>query len=219
MIGFLRGQVVSQIGLSEEGLTLDVNGVGYELTCSTNTLDDVASLRAAVDEIHLWVHTHVREDALTLFGFSTALERNMFNSLLKVNGVGPKMAIKILSGARLSGLVEMIDAGDVGALSKLPKVGKKTAEQLILTLKGKLVMNEGAGKLSSQVLSSKGRETKPEQTRALNRFDEPRAAVLSALLHLGFRFVDAERVVGDLPEGVELEVGVRQGLQALSGTF
>ena len=218
MIGFLRGFVVAREGLGEDGLTLDVNGVGYELTCSTNTLDDVASFETTGSashgpaEIQLWVQTQMREDSLTLYGFSTLLEKRMFNSLLKVNGVGPKMAVKILSGARLEGLATMIEAGDVKALSSLPKVGKKTAEQLILALKGKLVlMGEDDG--------SQRKKPAPQLALPQSRFDAPRAAVLSALINLGFRLPDAERVVADLPEGVELESGVRKGLQALSGSF
>jgi Holliday junction DNA helicase RuvA len=215
MIGFLRGFVVGR-ELGDDTVTMDVSGVGYELTCSANTLDDISSLETSGSpehgpaEIQLWVQTQMREDSLTLFGFSTQLEKRMFNSLLKVNGVGPKMAIKILSGARLEGLATMIEAGDVKALSNLPKVGKKTAEQLILALKGKLVI------ASEEPMKKKA---PPQLVLPQSRFDGPRAAVLSALVNLGFRLPDAERVVSDLPEGIELESGVRKGLQALSGSF
>lgn len=217
MIGFLRGFVVGRGGQQEEVITLDVSGVGYELTCSANTLDDIVSFENSggpeqePSEVQLWVQTQMREDSLTLFGFSTVLEKRMFNSLLKVNGVGPKMAIKILSGARMDQLASMIDAGDVKSLSNLPKVGKKTAEQLILALRGKLTVTP-AEAVNKKV------KTQAQQILA-SRFDPSRAAVLSALINLGFRLPDAERVVFDLPEGIELELGVRQGLQALSGAF
>jgi Holliday junction DNA helicase RuvA len=136
----------------------------------------------------------------------------MFNSLLKVNGVGPKMAIKILSAARMKDLAQMIESGDVKALSSLPKVGKKTAEQLILSLKGKLVIGtDGSGESAKPTDKSK--------TAPLPRFSGTRADILSALVNLGFRLQDAEKVVGDLPEEIELQQGVRQGLQALSGSF
>lgn len=200
MIGFLRGRVIEN---NEETLILDVGGVGYELTCSTNTLSDLVGR----DEAKVWVHTHLREDALVLFGFSTPLEKKMFHSLIQVNGVGPKMAVKILSGASISHLVSMIDRGDVKGLSGLPKVGKKTAEQLILTLKGKLVLSEdevpqGAKAKKAGVVDSLG----PIHTE-----------LVSALVNLGFRSQDVEKVVGGFPEDIDLQQGIRQGLQALAG--
>lgn len=202
MIGFLSGTILER---TEDGLLLDVSGVGYELTCSANTLGDVATSA----EARLHVHTAVREDAITLYGFSTALEKRMFLSLLKVNGIGPKMASRILGAASLDQLTSMIEAGDVKALSSLPKVGKKTAEQVVLTLKGKLVMEPEQLKPGA----------KSKTTSVAARFSGVRGEVLSALVNLGFRLQDAERVVGDLPEEIDVQNGVRQGLQALSGSF
>ncbi len=202
MIGFLAGKIIDR---DEDGCVLEVNGVGYELSCSVTTLDDTLS----ADDVRLWVHTAVREDAITLYGFSAATEKQMFMALLKVNGVGPKMAIKILSAAPTDHLSMMIEAGDVKALSGLPKVGKKTAEQLVLSLKGKLVV------APSSDAARAGK--KPLATTA--RFSGSRADILSALVNLGFRLIDAERVVGDLPEDVEVQTGIRTGLQALSGGF
>ncbi|MEK7355523.1 MAG: Holliday junction branch migration protein RuvA [Bdellovibrionota bacterium] len=200
MIGFLSGLILDR---TEDGLLLDVGGVGYELTCSSNTLGDLVN----ETEARLWVHTAVREDAITLFGFSTALEKRLFLSLLKVNGVGPKMASRIVGGATLDQITHMIESGDVKGLSGLPKVGKKTAEQLVLTLRGKLVIEPDAS------LPTKSKAAMPA------RFSGVRGEVLSALVNLGFRLQDAERVVGDLPEEVDVQNGVRQGLQALSGGF
>ncbi len=202
MIGFLQGQIIET---HDDGCVLDVNGVGYELSCSATTLEDILSMAG---NVRLWVHTSVREDAITLFAFSSGVEKRMFLSLLKVNGVGPKMAIKILSAAPTSLLSQMIEAGDVKALSGLPKVGKKTAEQLILSLKGKLVMAPDDGKVPLKKSSA-----------LLPRFQGPRADILSALVNLGFRLPDAERVVGNLPDDVEVQTGIRTGLQALSGGF
>lgn len=201
MIGWLKGRIVER---SEDGLVLDVNGVGYELQCSLSTIDAVLGF----EEACLWVQTQVREDAITLFGFATTLEKRMFLSLIKVNGVGPKMAIKILSGTSLQNLSAMIESGDVKALSNLPKVGKKTAEQLILSLKGKLsVESDGA------------RVAHPRLTAVLPaaRFTGLQAEISSALVNLGFRAPDVEKVVTDLPPGVDLQQGIRQGLQALTG--
>jgi len=201
VIGYLRGQMIER---NEESITLDVAGVGYEVLCSMNTL---ASLSDET-ETQVWIQTHVREDAIMLFGFAGQHEKKMFNSLLKVNGVGPKMAIKILSAASLEHLTNMIEAGDVKSLSGLPKVGKKTAEQLILSLKGKLVLG-----------SDESRTVKKTAAAVTPRFAGVRGDVLSALVNLGFRLQEAEKVVGDLPEDVDLQVGIRQGLQALSTSF
>ncbi|RYZ63285.1 MAG: Holliday junction branch migration protein RuvA, partial [Proteobacteria bacterium] len=194
MIAFIHGQIIER---NEDGLVVNVNGVGYDLSCSQNTLDDSLSS----DEGRFFVHTSVREDAITLFGFSTTTEKAMFLSLLKVNGVGPKMAIKILSGASMNELSRMIEMGDVKALSNLPKVGKKTAEQLILTLKGKLVLSQEEPKAPKSKI----------QLTLAPKFEGTRADVLSALVNLGFRPQDAERVVGDLPEDVEVQSGIRTG--------
>lgn len=201
MIGYLKGRVVER---TEESLLLDVSGVGYELQCSLNTLDEVMER----GEVQLWVQTYLRDDAISLFGFSSALEKKMFLSLVKVNGVGPKMALKVLSGARLEQLANMIEAGDVKGLSSLPKVGKKTAEQMILSLKGKLVLSPEEPKTASK---------KGAAGATVSRFIGTHAEVLSALVNLGFRLPDAEKVVGDLPQDIDLQGGIRQSLQVLSG--
>lgn len=199
MIGYLRGRVFER---GEDVLVLDVAGVGYELQCSSNTLDAVFGR----DEVELHVQTHVREDAITLFGFSSKMEKEMFLSLIKVQGIGPKMAIKILSGATLAQLGQMIEAGDVKALSNLPKVGKKTAEQLILTLKGKLVLADEQPSMPKRAAA-----------QAAPRFSGVRADVQSALVNLGFKPQDVEKVVTELDEDIDLQQGIRRGLQVLSG--
>lgn len=202
MIGFMRGRIVNR---EDDTVIVDVSGVGYELHCSLNTQAELSD----AGDVEVWIQTIVREDAFLLFGFSTLLEKRMFNSLLKVNGVGPKMALKILSAARMDELANMIETSDVKALSNLPKVGKKTAEQLILTLKGKLApvdLASGGAKLG-----------KRSESAIQPRFHGPRALVLSALVNLGFRLQDAEVVVAGMSEEIEIQTGVRQGLQALSG--
>ncbi len=193
MIGQLRGKLIEK---SLEHIIFDVGGVGYELNCSVNTLDNL-NLNA---ETKIFVHTHMREDALTLFGFSSSLEKRIFLSLLKVNGVGPKLALKILSGSSLDQLLQMIESGDVKAISTIPKVGKKTAEQLVLTLKGKLSFEED--------------ENEP------TLFKSPmgaRAELVSALVNLGYRLPDVEKVVSGLPREIAIEEALRKGLAALSG--
>jgi holliday junction DNA helicase RuvA len=141
----------------------------------------------------VYVHTHVREDQITLFGFSKKAEKELFISLNKVNGVGPKMAQKILSGAPLTHLVEMIDQEDVAGLSRLPKVGKKTAEQIVLTLKGKLHVDFDL--------------TGPTGARK---------DIVSALTNLGFKLNDVEKVVNQFSPDVTMEEGVKRGLAALT---
>ncbi|MEO0336567.1 MAG: Holliday junction branch migration protein RuvA, partial [Pseudomonadota bacterium] len=99
MISWLKGQLLA---VESESCVLNVSGVGYEVTCSANTLSDIGSLENA----ELYVHTHVREDQLSLFGFTSLVEKKLFLSLIKVNGIGPKLAITILSAARVSDIVE-----------------------------------------------------------------------------------------------------------------
>ncbi|MGZ3769499.1 MAG: Holliday junction branch migration protein RuvA [Bdellovibrio sp.] len=192
MIGYLRGKIIEV--LSDSAL-VDVQGVGYEIHASSNTLGDLQSLLGK--DIIVWVHTHVREDALQLFGFHSKEEKNLFLSLLKVNGVGPKMALSILSGGRPAQIHEMIEAGNAKGLSGLPKVGKKTAEQIILTLKGKLVSVEE---------SIKGKS-------------ESHTQITSALLNLGYKSQLVDQFVTSLAKDISLEDGVRKGLQALSGSL
>lgn len=207
MISFLKGSIVE---VTAETAHIDVNGVGYEITCSLNTLAELqadlmggmgASTRPA-PSVQILTYTHVREDILQLFGFSTKAEKHLFTTLLKVNGVGPKMAIHILSGASVAQIHAMIEAEDVKALSKLPKVGKKTAEQMILALKGKLVTLEdnksAKGFAMTQALSTSLKE------------------ISSALVNLGFRPQDVDKVVSTMPKEMDLEAGIRQGLSALT---
>lgn len=188
MIGYLQGR---PLRLGSDNMILLVQGVGYELSCSAQTLQDLDGKSF----VEVWVYTHVREDALHLFGFSTELEKALFLSLLKVNGIGPKSALNIVSGAPTKQIVQWIDDSNVGALTKLPKVGKKSAEQIVLTLQGKLVRAGDSG--------------------SAQRF-QARAQIVSALVNLGFRIGDVEKVVDDMPPETDLERGLRQGLSALT---
>nr|BFD66373.1 Holliday junction branch migration protein RuvA [Bdellovibrio sp. HAGR004] len=193
MIGYLRGKIIE---VMNDSALIDVQGVGYEILASAHTLGDLQDLLG--NDIIVWVHTHVREDALQLFGFHDKEEKNLFLSLLKVNGVGPKMALSILSGGRPAQIQEMIEAGNAKALSGLPKVGKKTAEQIILTLKGKLVsIEEGAS---------------PAKKKS-----QGHTQITSALLNLGYKSQVVDQFVSTLPADISVEDGVRKGLQTLSG--
>lgn len=185
MISYLRGNVI----LAEnQSAILDVQGVGYEVICSSNTLSDlVVSADTA-----LWIYTHVREDSLLLFGFSSQVEKKLFESLIKVNGIGPKMAITILSGASLDQIIDFIEKDNVKGLTGLPKVGKKTAEQMILTLKGKLVFEQSS-------------------------VPRPDRDVLSALVNLGFRATDVKEVLKETDDKMSFEDQLRKALQSLGG--
>ena len=184
MISFLQGQILQRY---EDSLIINVRSVGYEVFCSSNTLVFLDNKENA----QLWIHTHVREDQFVLFGFCSQIEKKLFLSLIKVNGVGPKLAVKILSGASTERIVSFINGGNVKALTSLPKVGKKTAEQMILTLKGQLV-GEEAGSLQGRFTA--------------------RADIVSALMNLGFKSHQVEKVVNDMDPSTDLEEGIRKGL-------
>lgn len=190
MIGYLRGKIIE---VQPDTAIIDVQGVGYEILASAHTLSDLTTLLGK--EIIVWIHTHVREDALQLFGFHSKDEKNLFLALLKVNGVGPKSALSILSGARVNEIEQMIENGNAKALSSLPKVGKKTAEQIILTLKGKLVSANERQPLQSPV----------------------QLQITSALLNLGYKSQHVDQFVAGLSTEISVEEGVRKALQTLSG--
>lgn len=189
MIAFLNGKTLS---VDSDVAVVDVSGVGYEVFCSQNSLDQLTPGQSA----RLHIFTHVREDAFILYGFISSQEKELFLSLLKVNGVGPKLGIKILSATTVDNFLRLIESGDVLGLSKIPKVGKKTAEQLILTLKGKLEFADEAQKknVKSQVLRE----------------------IFSALVNLGFRDNDVQKVIQEMPLDINFEEGLRKGLSTLS---
>ena len=132
MIGFLRGVVG---GRTAEGCFVDVAGVGYRLACSATTL---AALPSDGKEVRLYTHLHVREDALSLYGFSTEAEQRIFEALLGVSGVGPKVALQVCSAFAPEALRKALVTDDVAALSSVPGIGKKTAARMVLDLKEKL---------------------------------------------------------------------------------
>lgn len=189
MIAYLRGLLLE---VSSDSMLIETQGIGYEVFSSGLTLQHFQELTG--QDIHCWTYTHVREDILQLFGFANRDEKNLFLSLLKVNGVGPKMALSILGGANVDSIHQMIEAGNAKGLSQLPKVGKKTAEQIILTLQGKLVRAE------------------PLAVETNKNHNE----IQSALLHLGFKLPMIEEFIETLPPQTDVEEGVRKGLTVLS---
>jgi Holliday junction DNA helicase RuvA len=132
MIGLLRGRLLEK---RPNQVILDVGGVGYLVAVPLSTFAAMGDLHA---EVTLLVHTHVREDALALYGFLSAREKHFFELLLGASGVGPSLALKILSGMNVEELVPAIRTGDLARLTKIPGVGRKTAERMVVELKDKL---------------------------------------------------------------------------------
>jgi Holliday junction DNA helicase RuvA len=187
MLGWLRGRVVSE---EPSGLILDVAGVGYELTSPVGTLGRAA--QNASGEVELWVHTHVREDALELFGFASELERRVFRLLVSVPNVGPKTAVGVLGALPIADLSRAISARDLGRLGKVPGIGKKTAERLVVELVDKLpalVPPDTSGKTTGSRAAAAG-------TPQL---------LLKALVNMGYRPAEAERAVEHLGKRVDAE--------------
>jgi holliday junction DNA helicase RuvA len=176
MIAFLRGKLLEK---HPNQIIIDTAGVGYDVVIPISTFSALPDTGA---EVAVRIHTHVREDALALFGFLTPEEKALFEKLISVSGIGPKLAITVLSGLATPALIDAIRGGDVGQLVRIPGVGKKTAERMVLELKDKL---EGLGGGALPAVSSR---TEP----ALSAIEHD---VLSALLNLGCQRAAAEAAV------------------------
>ena len=172
MIGLLRGRLLEK---RPNQVILDVSGVGYLVAVPLSTFAALGELHA---EVTLLIHTHVREDALTLYGFLSAREKHLFELLLGASGVGPSLSLKILSGMNVEELVPAIRGGDIARLTKIPGVGRKTAERMVLELKDKL----------DAVAAESERPTPASPAGA-------EADVKSALVNLGYDERTAENAV------------------------
>ena len=197
MIGRLRGIIVYK---KPPELMLDVGGVGYELLASVITFGDLPDVD---QETTLFTHFVVREDSQTLYAFSTDSERSLYRTLLKVNGVGPKMALAIVSGMTVNEFVERIDASDIAGLTKLPGVGKKTAERLIIEMRDRL----------SEVIYSASSEGATSGT-VVQQSNYKEEAV-TALLALGYKPAQASKMVSAVAnETLNVEQIIRAALKA-----
>jgi Holliday junction DNA helicase RuvA len=198
MIGFLRGRVLEK---QPNRVLVDVNGVGYEVFIPLSTFYEVGDEGA---EVALRIHTHVREDALQLFGFLTVLERQMFERLITVSGIGPKLAIAVLSGLETRDLLAAVQRADIARLTTIPGVGKKTAERIVLELKDRL----------TQLAAPPPTDVKPITAES----DRVRDDLLSALQNLGYHRPDAERaadaVLREAPDR-SLESALKDALRHL----
>ena len=132
MIAFLRGRIIDK---QPNRLIIDVQGVGYDVHVPLSTYYDVGD---EGDDVTLRVHTHVREDALLLYGFLTVLEQQVFERLIGISGIGPKLAIAVLSGIEAGELIGAVQRGDLARLTAIPGIGKKTAERIVLELRDRL---------------------------------------------------------------------------------
>ena len=177
MISHLRGKLLS---LNPELAVVDVHGVGYAVSLPLPTYYELQRL-APQAEVSLFIHTHVREDALALYGFWSERERALFERLITVSGVGPRLARAILSGLPAEDLLRALAAGDVARLTRIPGVGKKTAERLVLELR------EKAAELAA---------APPTEAAAAREPDDE--DLLVALVNLGYRRGDAEKALAEV---------------------
>jgi holliday junction DNA helicase RuvA len=180
MIARLRGALVAR---TTDGLVLDVNGVGYLVQATPSAAGKGG------DEITVETYLHVREDTMQLYGFADAAERDLFVQLLGVNGVGPKVALAIVSGSRPAELRRAIVREDLARFQAIPGIGKKTAERIVLELKEKIVV-DGADALSTTDLTAR-----------------------DALVELGYNVVDAERALAEVDQDLPIEEQVRAALR------
>lgn len=196
MIGVLRGKIIDK---SESGkITIDVAGVGYEVETSLNTF---FQLEMQEDFVKVYIQTIVREDAFLLYGFSDKEERELFRALIRVNGVGPKLAITILSSILPNDFVACIQNQDAALLTKLPGVGRKTAERLLVEMKGSI------NKLFLTDL----------KLAEMNTQNSKASEAIAALEALGFKAQVVKKIVEKLSDdGKSAEQLIREALKLLS---
>ena len=197
MIAWLQGVLMEK---QAPTLLLNVNGVGYELEAPLSTFYE---LPAIGEQASLHVHMVVREDAQLLYAFNGAQQRDLFRSLIKVNGVGPKVALAVLSTLSLPELMQCMATEDDALLCKVPGIGKKTAQRLIVEMKDRLEKLFG--------------DIDIESTSAGPSRNSSRQDAIQALESLGYKSSEATRVVRALANDLSSEEFIRQGLRALSG--
>lgn len=201
MIGRLQGILLEK---QAPRLLIDVSGVGYEVDTPLSTFFNLPEIGS---KITLFTHLVIREDQHTLYGFSAEAERRLFRALIKISGIGPKLALTILSGIRPEEFVRLVQANDAQALTRLPGVGKKTAERLLIEMRDKLEdLNLGYEKIDGDNVGQP--------------ISAPESAIreaVSALISLGYKPPEASRMVRAIPDKSTLssEELIRQALQAL----
>ena len=191
MIGRIHGTLVH---VNPPDILVDAHGVGYEISVPMSTLYD---LPPAGQPVTLVTHLVVREDAQLLYGFLTEGERTAFRALIKVSGIGPRMALAVLSGLSVDDLSRAVAEQETGRLTRVPGVGRKTAERLLLELKGKLAPVAEAAQGGGGVLFSSSGD------------------ILRALVALGYSEKESAAAVSRLPEDISVKDGIRQALKGL----
>ena len=197
MIALLTGKVACK---SPEYIIMDVNGVGYRVQVPFSTYFD---LPAEGEEVSLSIYTHVKEDAINLYGFRSPAEKDCFQMLISVSGIGPKLAKDILSNIMVADLARAVTQGDLGRLSAIPGIGKKTAERLVLELRTKVL------KLDTSPPHPGGGPSAPPTAMT----DD----VASALINLGYKEGVVRKVLGDMaiPADAPMEDILKQALKLL----
>jgi Holliday junction DNA helicase RuvA len=192
MIAHLRGKLIAR---HPNQAIVETAGVGYEVVISVPTFSDLPPLGS---EVALHIHTHVREDQLALYGFLRAEEKQLFEKLITVSGIGPKLAITILSGMAAQELGNAIRGNDVARLTKIPGIGRKTAERLVLELRDKLPVA--------------GQEIVP----AVPAFSAVQEDVLSALVNLGYQRAAAEKALASIAKDGSFDAMFRGALATMN---
>ena len=198
MIGSLRGTLTDRAGTGE--VLIEVAGVGYRVTVTPTTVVELGDLGG---EVFVHIHHHIREDAQTLFGFLTRGERECFEALLGAHGVGPALALGILSVHGPEALALVVADDDVDSLCLVPGVGKKTAARLLIELKSRLSVPVLEQSSSANATASVGRPS-------------PRSDVREALANLGYQPDEVAAVVRDLPDDEDVTVLLKEALQRLA---
>ncbi len=191
MIGRIQGTLIR---ITAPKLLIDCNGLGYEVDVPMSTLYQLPPIG---QKLTLLTHFHVREDQQQLFGFATDAERDAFRSLIKISGVGARTALAVLSGMSVNELVQAIAIQEPGALTRIPGIGKKTAERLLLELKGKLAPELGI-----------------DQSQATKT--DTSSEIIQALLALGYSDKEARLAVRQIPVDTNVSDGIKLALKSLS---
>jgi holliday junction DNA helicase RuvA len=192
MIAHLHGKLISR---HPNQAIVDIGGVGYDVTISVPTFSALPPLGS---EVALHIHTHVREDQIALYGFLQPEEKQLFEKLITVSGIGPKLAITILSGMPAEEMVNAIRGNDLGRLTTIPGIGKKTAERMVLELRDKLPPQER------------------EPAQVMPRFSAVQEDVLSALVNLGYQRAAAEKALSVVEKNGSFDMMFRNALAAMA---
>jgi holliday junction DNA helicase RuvA len=192
MIAHLRGKLLAK---HPNQAIVEAGGVGYDVVISVPTFSDLPAIGG---EVALHIHAHVREDALALYGFLRSSEKALFEKLITVSGIGPKLAITILSGMAAEEMISAIRVNDIARLTRIPGIGKKTAERMVLELRDKLAL-EKHGEIAA--------------APALSAAEED---VLSALVNLGYQRAAAEKALASVSKNGQFDAMFRAALAGLS---